>query len=339
MSPKKNKTNRYNELFSNHLCDLGINVIDFDWRVDLFGFKNILRMRAKDIIHIHWPSTIYQHENLVKNMIKIFLLFIQLFILKIKKVDIVWTIHNIYPHEYKNKKIEKFVRQIIIDNCRIIFSLGEGIKRSILNEYKLTENKIKVIKHGHYFGEYPENYFYSRESLNIKQDDVVFLFIGQIKAYKGIEELIDSFTKAEIENSKLIIAGNPTKEMNSYIKEINHESIIKITQFIPDDDLVSLIGVCDYVVLPYKNITTSGTAILAASYNKPIILPDNECIRDYFNEEIAIFFKNNTEKSLVNALHEACENIGDFKQSKFEEFRKELDWNKIAEEVVECYKK
>ena len=44
----------------------------------------------------------------------------------------------------------------------------------------------------------------AKQKFNIKENDFVYLYLGFIKPYKGIE----NFNKLKIENKKLIIAGS-----------------------------------------------------------------------------------------------------------------------------------
>jgi glycosyltransferase involved in cell wall biosynthesis len=45
-------------------------------------------------------------------------------------------------------------------------------------------------------------------------------------------------------------------------------------EFVPDGELAALLAAADVVVLPFRRVTTSGTAMLAMSYGRPLIVPD-----------------------------------------------------------------
>ncbi len=51
--------------------------------------------------------------------------------------------------------------------------------------------------------------------------------------------------------------------------------------YVPDDRLDLFLNAADRVVLPYTEILTSGAAILAMSFGRPIIAPDRGALRDH----------------------------------------------------------
>jgi beta-1,4-mannosyltransferase len=338
MSPKNNSTNEYNLLFSESLerCSIDVRHIDsFMSLKNLNFFKLILKMKKNDILHLHWPSLIYQSEKktIKKIKIKIMLMFFR--IIKYKQVKLVWTAHNLYPHDTNNINEEKTIREKIINYCDLIFTLSEGLKKLFISEFNIPDSKVKVIKHGHY---YRNEYINKSELIESKNKDCVFLFVGQLRPYKGIEDLVKVFTDNNIEDAKLIIAGNPNEEMRNYLHQVEQPNITKIIRFITREEMLSLINKADYIILPYKNITTSGTAILGVSFDTPIIMPDNIFSRDYLNEEISITYNQDDDNSLYNVIKKAVKKRGSFKRKGFIEFKKSYDWDKIGIETYKYYK-
>lgn len=100
--------------------------------------------------------------------------------------------------------------------------------------------------------------------------------IGTIKSYKGIDTLLDEFEKIDKENAYLLIAGKTSGDMLSNkildaAKRSNH--IIFHSGFVADEDVASYFRVSDIVCLSYKAITTSDSALLALTFQKPLIAP------------------------------------------------------------------
>ncbi|MGI8351373.1 glycosyltransferase [Niallia circulans] len=338
MYPKKNLTNKYNELFSESLEANNIEVKNFIWKFSVNGFRNIFLMKKGDIFHFHWLHTLYNNSNLIIFFFKICYSYLFICLLKLKGVKIVWTMHNLYPHEYINKTIENRFRKWVVKNCNLIFALGDSYKHEIISNFEVPEEKIKIIKHGHYKDKYGKGKENLKKKYGIRKDECLFLFIGQIRPYKGIENLIDSFSHKSIQNSKLIIAGNPTNEMKGKLEKIDKENILKILKFIPDEEMVDLINSCDFVILPYQNVTMSGTAILALTYNKPIIISSSPLIREYLDESVAIFYDNENPENLYQAINQAEISKSKFKYENFEKLKGKLDWNNIAKKAIKSYK-
>ena len=104
------------------------------------------------------------------------------------------------------------------------------------------------------------------------------MFLGLIRPYKGVEDLIEAFLKISNSNTRLLIAGR-VFGINNYESRLNELTksncrIKLFLDFIPDEDIQVFLNACDIFVLPYKDITTSGAAFLAMSFGRPIIAPN-----------------------------------------------------------------
>lgn len=255
--------------------------------------------------------------------------------LKMIKVKLIWTLHNLYPHKYLYKGLERIIRNIVLLLTNKILVASSSIKLDVLREYKfIKEKKIIVVKHGNYRGAYPEKQIDFRERYYIDKNQTVYLFFGAIKQYKGVIDLIEIFKEVANENDKLIIAGQPDAEMMIKLKDYLEEDddrIIFDLRFIPDDELVPLIRASDFVVLPFEAITTSGSAILAASYEKIIITVNNPTFKEYFTPRMAIFYNHHSElKEAIILSHEFQKDESDYRK-----FLEETSWEKIRKQIAD----
>lgn len=326
MWPKSSPTNKYNELLSDALERREFTVLNFRWR-------NALKIKRRDTLYFHWIHSDYQHDNLFIMLIRSFLLIAFFLYLKAKNVKLVWTLHNLYPHSYKYKWLERIIRNIVLKVVDHIFVASTSIKLSVLQEYRsIPEQKISIVKHGHYRGGYPEKSVDYREEYGINENQTVYLFFGAIKKYKGVIKLINNFKEVAKENDRLIIAGKPDSEMEKELATYMTDSddrIILDLRFLPDDELVPLIKSSDFVVLPFEAITTSGSAILAASYEKIIITINHPTFKEYFTPGMAILYEGNTNlKDAMILSHNHKK-----QQSEYDQFLKETDWDKISHQI------
>ena len=61
-------------------------------------------------IHFDWINKYYLKKNRLLTLLNISWFLIQiLFLKKIMKINIVWTMHNLLPHDSKQIKIDKFI--------------------------------------------------------------------------------------------------------------------------------------------------------------------------------------------------------------------------------------
>lgn len=301
------------------------------------------RARGYKIFHLHWISPFIIHNNKFY-LNKISIIYIILFILTLKllKYKIVWTMHNLKSHEGKfiydnfaNKFLSRTVDIKIIHSEQNLHEMRK-LNLSIKNTY--------VIPHGNYINFY-KNKITKKEAriiLGINKNDFVFLFIGRIEQYKGIEDLLKAFSKLKYPRSKLIIAGKCQDEhllqvINTYK---NDPRILIYNNFIPDNNIQIYINASDIITHPFKQITTSGSAILSLSFGKPIIYPTIGSLKD-FPKNIGLSYNPNDKTGLIKCLEKAVkdkEELTNMGQNGYV-FARNFSWDKIGDKTYDLYKK
>ena len=330
MKPKSSETNKYASLLSGAIEEQGIEVEHFSLK------KNLLNIKRNDVIHLHWIHTLYQSNNIPKFIIRIITMSIVLLYFKLKNVKLIWTVHNLYPHTYKFKKLEKIARKILISFSFRLIVAGEFIKKEVIKEFKVNEKKIIVIPHGHYRDVYPSKNLSVRDRYNIPEKDFVYLFIGAIKPYKGIDKLVQAFNELQDNSSTLLIAGKSYMDLNEINRLIGGNKKIHLTsEFVADDEIAEYIKSANAIVLPYEEITTSGSAILAISFERPLVAPSTSFFEEYFNDNVAVLYRENNINELAKAMEKAKKL--DTKESDYKSLLSDLEWNKIAKNTINTY--
>ena len=143
-----------------------------------------LKFKGYGIIHVHW---LYVFP---------FFWLMKLFVKFSKKLGykIVWTIHNILPHERRKGDVEMtrwFYKNA--DYKFIHYKINLENLRKILN---VEPENIEVIYHP-IFDSYPNEISKeeARRKLGIPMDKKVVLCFGMIRKYKGMELFADAIEK------------------------------------------------------------------------------------------------------------------------------------------------
>lgn len=337
MWPKSSRLNMYNDLLSDSLSDEGLDIQDLEHG------KLMLKIggaKAGDIVHVHWIHHAYQHPNRLIFLIKSCILLLTLTYLRLRRVGFVWTIHNLYPHQVKYPLMERWMRTLICKHCRGLIVASQSIKRKVIETFHVPPGKVHVVKHGHYLDVYKPQGVSIRERYGIGEDGDVLLFMGAIKAYKGVEELVQAFHKLKAPNTYLIIAGKADSELRDYLeREANSRQIILKLEFIPNEEVADLLLAADIMVLPYKEITTSGSAILGLSFKKLVVMPDNEFIDEYFLKDMVVRYDASQPAGLENALKQA-RNLKQHRianSPNYEEALLPLEWSTVAKKTKQVY--
>jgi glycosyltransferase involved in cell wall biosynthesis len=185
----------------------------------------------------------------------------------------------------------------------------------------------------------------ARQALGLSSSEMVFLFFGLIRPYKGVPELIDAFNNISCSNSKLMIVGKVWTDSSQEFQELlerrlsNTNNIIFVPEFIPDDKLQLYFNACDLVVFPYQDILTSGAVILAMSFGKACIAPRMGCIAEILDDNGAFFYDRHDESGLMKAIqlaknkHSDLLHMGEYNLKLAQNYT----WEHIAEMTFKIY--
>jgi glycosyltransferase involved in cell wall biosynthesis len=116
------------------------------------------------------------------------------------------------------------------------------------------------------------------QALGLDADKRYMLFFGLVRAYKGLDWLLDAFglVKDELKDLQLIIAGEFYEDEDKYRTQIAalglEDRVVVKNEFVADADLRKYFGASDLIVQPYKTATQSGVTQVAFHFEKPCLV-------------------------------------------------------------------
>ncbi len=173
--------------------------------------------------------------------------------------------------------------------------------------------RVSIVEHGSYIGVYPAGRPRAdiRRELGIRDDQLVFLHLGDIRAYKDVERLLDAFRAADLADAALVVAGKPVDAASEHaILEAaeTDDRIRALLGFVPDDRIAELYEAADIAVLARSDGGTSGSLILALSMGRPVVAADRPVYHELLYGEIAGWlFEPESTESLAAALERAAQ--------------------------------
>jgi|SRR5581483_2125669 glycosyltransferase involved in cell wall biosynthesis len=343
-----NKGNPYQRILADSLSKKGVDV-NFGATSSLFSVLRSLKNYWKpDILHIHWTTPFLFANSRIKTVIKSVGFIFGLLILKLSGIKIVWTAHNVVNHEVKFISLEPFFTRLMVELCDKVIVHSPSAKNEIIKGYGFRTGQIAIIPHGSYINYYKNviDRAQARERLQVGGDDVVFLYFGQVRPYKGVPELINAFKGLDCPQAKLFIVGEPlTFEIASDIlRKCNGDGRIRtVLEFIPDDEIQIYMNAADIMVLPYRCVLTSGAAMLGMSFSKPVIAPSIGGMSDILDSKGGFLYdplqKDSLAKAMEQALTSELKKMGEHNL----ELSKRLSWDEIAQltydNYQECFKR
>ena len=200
------------------------------------------------------------------------------------------------------RKLLNYVEKLTYTCATNIYPNSKGLYEFIVNEELVSSKKLKIIANGSSNG---INTFYfdseriSEEErqelqtkLNIQKTDFVFVFVGRLVGDKGINELIDVFSKIKDSNVKLLLVGDLESDLDPLnrdtIQEIDKNKNIISVGF--QSDVRPYFAISHCLVFPSYREGFPNVVMQAGAMGLPSIVSDingcNEIIEEGINGTI-----------------------------------------------------
>ena len=352
--------NPYIILFKEALESQGL-AVKIERNLSLFWL--VFKSKSCDCIHLHWlkyqysPSKKNEKTKLLNKLLEIrivriifdlFSLFdfvLSLLLAKTAGKIIVFTVHDLHDYGIKPSrlKLQKIIARKIVFRYSDKIHVHNNYTGKIIEQKYNRKTGIYVIPHGNYIGYYSNNINKkdAKQKLGLPDNTFVYLFLGLIRPYKGVEDLISAFKKLKSQKLRLLIVGRVfgkayyEQELRKFC--ISDARIDLVTMFIADDAIKVYLKACDIFVLPYKDITTSGAAYLALSFGRPLIAPNIASFPEIITASSGILYNATKPVGLVTALKEA--RTQEWSENKILEYAHKYDWNKLGPQLSGLYRK
>jgi glycosyltransferase involved in cell wall biosynthesis len=273
-----------------------------------------LRGGRPQVLHLHWTHRYIGAQLRVRSWGRRRTA-LELRLLRRLGVRVVWTVHNVHSHEGRKKGSgERAAHAAIARASDVIVCHCEGAKTLTAEGYRLepeVQARIRVVPHGNYEGVYPDTMdrATAREALGLEPDARVFLFLGQIRRYKGVMELLDAFRQLPRPDARLVVTGKlhyPGLEEPLREHAGDDPRIKLLPVLVPDDRIQVFLRAADALVLPYRDVLTSGSAILGMTFGVPVVAPRIGCLPETL-ETCGILYDADQPDGLRGALEAALE--------------------------------
>jgi len=233
--------------------------------------------RQADILHIHWPELQYAGARARARWRRFISFMAGLALARQAGLRLVYTVHNLNQHEGRDALFNALANAALFAWADALHVHDEVTAEALRRQVRRPE-RIHVIPHGSYVGCYPDSVSRqeARRLLGLPQEAFVYLMLGGLRPYKGAEELIEAFRSLDDGAARLIIAGHahaPAYAASLQALAQGDARILMFLEHVPDERVQYFMKAADVCVLPYRQVTTSGAAVLALSFRKPIVVP------------------------------------------------------------------
>lgn len=249
-----------------------------------------------------------------------------------KSISVVAIVHNARPHE--QSKFDKVLSHYFFSRVNKFIALSNAVEQQLKENYPKAESIVFHHPVYNHFGE-KVNKSEAIQYLDLNKDAQYILFFGLIRAYKGLDILVEALSLLP-ENVHLIVAGECYEDSQKYrnlISTLKLENRIVLNDFyINDDDVKFYFSVAECCVLPYKSASQSGVISIAKHFNTPIIASNIGGLSEFLGDD----------DKLVNDIEPKAfaQTIRNFLSDDITKSSKEepMSWTKFANALVEYSK-
>lgn len=231
----------------------------------------------------------------------------------IKKVysnKILFITENVISHEAN--KLDSILTQFGLKNASMFLILSKSVEEELK---RFANNRIiyrsELPKYDYYQSNNDIDISEFKSELGITDNDIVLLFFGYIRKYKGLDILLKAFPKIleKYPQSFLLIAGEFYDNPTTYLKLIDElrirNKVKVVNQFIPNEEISKYYQVSDVVILPYLSATQSAILNVTYSFKKPVIATDVGGLSEFINEgKTGVIVKSNSVDEIVRGYDE-----------------------------------
>jgi glycosyltransferase involved in cell wall biosynthesis len=189
-------------------------------------------------------------------------------------IRVVWTLHNVLPHEPVFHD-DVAARRALVGASDLVIAHSRSALEQLRETVGVAPRDEVVVPHG------PPVRLPAAEKLpppGTRGRPRTFLFAGKIFEYKGVEDLIAAFAALSPRHDvRLVVAGAcPDGALRERLRRAAAplgDRVDLRLGYVPDGERAGLFAEADAVVLPFRRVTTSGSALEAMSHARAVVLP------------------------------------------------------------------
>ena len=258
------------------------------------------------------------------------------------KTRCIALVHNMIPHE--PSILDKLFAPFFVRHTDGFVALSESVVQDINRFDHGTKPKTSYPHpiYDHYGEQMSKEE--ACQALHLKPENQYMLFFGLVRAYKGLDLLLDAFGKVkdQLPNLQLIIAGEFYEEEDKYRAQIANnglaDKVIIKNEFIADADLRKYFGAADLIVQPYKSATQSGVTQVAFHFEKPMLVTNVGGLGEIVHDHKMGYAVEPNAEAIAQALTDYYTHN---RQADYTEYlikqKDNYSWSKLAESFVKIH--
>ncbi len=332
------------ESLASHEVDASLS--EASWGCYLPHFVDGLIAQRPDIVHLQWPESMMSlngqrgdSEQTVRDITG------ALESLTVAGIRLVWSMHNLAPHERINPQTEEAVYSVFAAMVDGTMHHSHCGKVRALATYPYS-GAHAVIRHG--CDQNPIGWDLTRAAarreLDIPDEKRVYLTLGGVRRAKRLETLIEAMRRRNNDRELLILTAHGQDEYTEHIRSLaqaapNIRALI-VNRAITEVELGTFAAACDAFVFTHGDVhLTSGGPHLSQTYLRPQVTMDAPYAREVLGEGGFYFDRDGDQvENLSRALDSISPELLEAKTRILAGERVEYTWEKSGQDLARFYR-
>lgn len=297
------------------------------------------RITGTRLAHIHWTygfevygSSRYPFLRRVSQA----WFYLWLWTVRISGMRLVWTAHNVLPIGPRFTNDIQARRRLVAASDLVIAHSRATLTE--LAELGIVPRRSVVIPHGPYEVVTERGYLRTPAATPGPRK---FLFFGMVSEYKGIDILLAAFASVpqSLEAELLVMGECHDPALAASLNDLARSSTRRVDlrfERVPESEVSKLLESADVMVLPYRQSTTSGSALLALSHGRPLIIPDLPGLAELPDKAVTRYDRtaDGLTAALVDLIRADDDALAEMSNAGYA-YCESLSWKSIAQQTLD----
>ncbi len=256
-----------------------------------------------------------------------------------KHTKVIAIVDNMIPHE---KRIgDQFFTKFFVGGVDGFLTMSKKVQ----NDVKTFTNKPSCVSPHPIYDHFGETMpkVEARKLLNLEENDKVILFFGFVRAYKGLDLLIEAMNQPAIKEAgiKLVIAGEFYEAPEPYFAQIENlnltDTVSVYNKYIGEKEVKLYASAADFIIQPYKNATQSGVTPMAYHFLKPMLVTNVGGLADTVpHDKVGLVVEPNVQEIAKGIIQLYEKGVDHFLPNLITE-KKKYSWEQMRQSFLTLY--
>lgn len=256
-----------------------------------------------------------------------------------KHTKVIAIVDNMIPHE---KRIgDQLFTKFFVGGVDGFLTMSKKVQ----NDVKTFTNKPSCVSPHPIYDHFGETMpkVEARKLLNLEENDKVILFFGFVRAYKGLDLLIEAMNEPAIKEAgiKLVIAGEFYEAPEPYLAQIENlnltDTVSVYNKYIGEKEVKLYASAADFIIQPYKNATQSGVTPMAYHFLKPMLVTNVGGLADTVpHDKVGLVVEPNVQEIAKGIIQLYEKGVDHFLPNLITE-KKKYSWEQMRQSFLTLY--